>query len=234
MLGKAATVALALLLAAPTAAFAGDWRLDDRGSTPRRHHDDIDRSQWMFSRDARSTDRWARDDDRDRWDDDSGSDSSVDDGGDQPAAGGGTGVVVTGEQKTITVRTTGFSWFDNSPPSSATVCCGTWHKEASGTGTREDPITVAVPGSGGSGMEFPAGTLFYSSSLKRYLGVEDSGASKFDQPHLDIWVGGQGFDRDSSDRCMQEITGTQQVTIHPPPGLPVNAGPLTGPDGCSI
>ena len=51
------------------------------------------------------------------------------------------------------------------------------HKQAGGTGTFADPITVAVPGHQGD-MDWQPGTKFYLPSVQRYVMVEDSGAAK--------------------------------------------------------
>jgi hypothetical protein len=141
---------------------------------------------------------------------------------------------VSGPTQTITARLTGFSYFDNTPPGSADICCPVVHSKAGGTGTYTDPITTAVPGSGGRGMETKAGTRIYIPKIRKYFVVEDSGASKYGTRHFDLWVGGQGFPRRSSDRCMDQVTGTAQVVLNPGPGLPVTVGPLTGSNGCRI
>jgi hypothetical protein len=140
----------------------------------------------------------------------------------------------TGAEKTITARLTGYSWQDNTPPGSADICCGKIHSKAGGTGTYADPITTAVPGSGGRGMETPAGTRIYVPDLKRYVIVEDSGATKGSKTHFDVWVGGQGFPKSASDKCMNSFTGDHTVILNPTPGKPVTVGPLTGPNGCVI
>jgi hypothetical protein len=142
--------------------------------------------------------------------------------------------VPTGAEKTITARLTGYSWQDNTPPGSADICCGKIHSKAGGTGTYADPITTAVPGRGGKGMEPPAGTRLYVPDLKRYFIVEDSGATKGSKTHFDLWVGGQGFPKSASDKCMNSFTGDHTVILKPAPGEPVTVGPLTGPNGCVI
>jgi len=169
---------------------------------------------------------------------DTGTDTTAAETGTQAVAGGtvagGSGKILSGATRTITASNTGFSFFDNSPPSSADICCPRIHQKANGTGSRQDPITVAVPGSGGEGMELPAGTLLYYAAIKRYGLVEDSGATKMSKPHFDWWVGGQGFPESSSEKCMSEITKDASIIINPGPGLPVTVGPLTGQSGCNI
>lgn len=142
----------------------------------------------------------------------------------------------TGEPHRVTVELTGYSWQDNTPPHSSRICCGTVHRRAGGTGTYADPITVAVPGNAGHSMETPAGTRFYAPTLRRYLIVEDSGATKLHRTHLDVWVDGKDLPRRHSDQCMNDITGRTKVIIHPDPGEKVTVGPLTDPNkpGCRI
>jgi hypothetical protein len=108
------------------------------------------------------------------------------------------------------------------------------HKVAGGQGTYADPITTAVPGHSGSGMETAKGTRIYVAKVKRYFIVEDSGATKMSGKHFDLWVGGQGFSKSSSDKCMNSYTGKATVILNPPAGEPVTVGPLTGSNGCRI
>lgn len=144
-----------------------------------------------------------------------------------------SGTVATGTAQTITARITGYSFQDNTPPGSATISMPILHKVAGGTGTYADPITTAVPGHAPS-VETPKGTRIYVAKLKRYFIVEDSGASKASTHHFDLWVGGQGFSKSASDKCMNSYTGNAQVIVNPPKGEPVHAGPLTGANGCVI
>jgi hypothetical protein len=217
----------AAMLAATTPALAGDWHNRDR------HRDDRGHS---------NHDRWDSDDDEDSdssdedSDDESGDDDVADSAGDSGSGVGPGGVVpvVTGAEQTIQAELTGYSWQDNTPPGSATICCEVLHSKAGGTGTFADPITTAVPGSGGSGMEFPAGTRFYIPTLKRYVIVEDSGATKMGLPHLDIWVGGQGHSKSDSDACMNDFTGKASIVKNPSPGRPVTVGELTTSNGCKV
>lgn len=136
--------------------------------------------------------------------------------------------------KRITIELTGYSFADNTPPGSSLVCCSVVHKVAAGQGTFDDPITVAVPGVGGTGMLFPAGTKFYLPTVKRYVIVEDSGASRYALPHLDMWVDGRGSTPTAVESCMSAITGQVPAEMNPPPGRPVLAGPISSAAGCRI
>jgi hypothetical protein len=135
----------------------------------------------------------------------------------------------------MTIELTGYSFQDNTPRNSNDICCGVVHRKAGGRGTFTDPITVAAPGSGGRGMETPIGTRFYLPTVKRYVVVEDSGASKMSRRHLDMYVDGKGLPKRNSDRCMDQITGRVSAIMNPPPGLSVTPGPLTSArGGCFI
>jgi hypothetical protein len=222
----------AAMLAATTPALAGDWHNRDRHRDDRGHsnHD-----RWDDSDDEDDSD--SSDDEDSSSGDDSGDGATAGDAGsgDVPAGTGGVApVVATGTESSVSAELTGYSWQDNTPPGSATICCEVLHAKAGGTGTYADPITTAVPGSGGSGMEFPAGTKFYIPTLKRYVIVEDSGATKMGLPHLDVWVGGRGHSKSDSDACMNSFTGKATITKNPSAGHPVTVGELTTSNGCKI
>jgi hypothetical protein len=136
--------------------------------------------------------------------------------------------------KKVTIQLTGYSYADNTPPGSSEVCCAVLHQVAGGQGTFEDPITVAVPGSGGQGMLYAKGTKFYLPTVQRYVIVEDSGASSYGLPHLDMWVDGRGDGASDVENCMDEITGQVPAELGPPPGRPVLAGPISSGAGCRI
>jgi len=150
----------------------------------------------------------------------------------------------------ITAYVTGYTYFDNTPPGSAAISNPVLHSQAGGTGTYEDPITVAVGHSRASGrdvLDYPAGTRFYMHYLKRYFIVEDTcGDGSFPETGpchvhpsnvsawLDIWVDGQGGSESSATSCAERITGNQPVIINPGPGLTVTAGPVSKNGTCAI
>lgn len=157
--------------------------------------------------------------------------------GSTPAAGPANSAAAPatiGGGERMQVRMTGYSWHDNTPAGSPEISSPVIHKTAGGSGTFADPITVAVPGHAGDGMEQKPGTKFYSPDLRRHLIVEDSGATDTALPHLDVYVDGEGLPKSASDECMDAITGTKTVIRNPGPGLRVTAGPLTGSGGCHI
>jgi hypothetical protein len=139
--------------------------------------------------------------------------------------------------RVLRIWLTGYSFQDNTPPGSAIVSHPILHRQAGGTGTYEDPITVASPGSKDH-MEFQPGTKFYLPTVQRYVIVEDSGASPAPagtNGHLDMWVDGEGGSKSASDACMDKITSKAAVALEdPPPNLPVMAGPITLNGTCHI
>jgi hypothetical protein len=146
----------------------------------------------------------------------------------------------------MSVYLTGYSYWDNTPPGSAAIARPIIHDVAGGTGTYDDPITLAVGHSinGWSHtMDYPAGTRFYFPRIRKYAIVEDlcgDGNSPQDgpchigksgRPWLDIYVDGQHAGSAEADACMYRITGFQTAYIHPAADRPVNPGPLTE-SGC--
>jgi hypothetical protein len=78
--------------------------------------------------------------------------------------------------------TTGYSYWDNTPPGSSTIAYArsdkyqTLHTVAGGTGTYADPITVAVGWAKIGEAEvpdYPPGTRIYIPNVRRYFIVED-------------------------------------------------------------
>jgi hypothetical protein len=145
----------------------------------------------------------------------------------------------------VTAYTTGYTWFDNSPPGND-ICCGVIHSKAGGTGTYADPISLAVGllPSGGGGLDYPRGTLFYQPDVRRYFIVEDScgnvgsgGCHFLDSAPpgattwVDRWVGGTASDSQAAvQNCANFLTddggGLHTLIENPPAGLAVVSGPL--------
>jgi len=151
------------------------------------------------------------------------------------------------KEQIMNIFLTGYSYWDNTPRGSAQIARPVIHRQAGGTGTYEDPITLAVghvKRNGRSFMDYPAGTKFYVRNLQRYAIVEDlcgdgpkpqagpchSGYQGHDW--LDIYVGGKGIDESWVDRCMNRITGIQPVILNPGPGYPVSPGEIAA-SGCA-
>lgn len=123
---------------------------------------------------------------------------------------------------------TGYSMQDNDPQWSKSIAYAksygypTIHEEASGTGTYDDPVTLAAK----AGAYYP-GTRFYLPHVDRYFMIEDSCAS-CDRPEwLDMYIGGnQGDSVKAMDECMASLTGNHKFILDPPRGLPVVSGPI--------
>lgn len=148
----------------------------------------------------------------------------------------------------FSIYLTGYTYWDNTPPGSAAIARPVLRQRAGGTGTWQDPVTIAVGHSivgGRQTLDYPAGTRFYLPRLRKYAIVEDvCGDGPTPQggpchtghnghPWLDIWIGGRGVTPGESDACARRITAIQSAIINPPRDLPVQAGEIaTG--GCRV
>jgi hypothetical protein len=138
--------------------------------------------------------------------------------------------------KQLNIWLTGYSWQDNTPPGSSVVGEPVLHQQAGGTGTFADPITVAVPGHQGA-MAWQPGSRFYLPTVKRYVIVEDSGASRAPagtDTHLDMWIGGQDGTLAATNACEDSLTGRVAAELNPPNNLPVIVGPIYANQRCNI
>jgi hypothetical protein len=157
-------------------------------------------------------------------------------------------VPVGQRQQAFSIFLTGYSYWDNTPPGSAAIARPVVHGSAGGSGTFNDPITIAVGYSlatGSARLDFPAGTRFYLPKLQRYAIVEDicgdgptpehTGChrGRGGMPWLDIYVGGHSAGPGAANKCMNRITGTHQIIINPQRGYPVVTGALTE-SGCGV
>jgi hypothetical protein len=160
-------------------------------------------------------------------------------------------VAASAGEREIQAYMTGYSYFDNTPAGSPSISHPIVHRQAGGTGTYEDPITVAVGHSKAGGqhtLDWPAGTRFYVPAMSRYLIVEDTcgdgaapqnGACHTGYPSpastwLDVWVDGRDGSSSSADSCMGNLTGVHAVIVNAGPGRPVSAGPIASGGGCAI
>ncbi|MEL4358062.1 MULTISPECIES: LysM peptidoglycan-binding domain-containing protein [unclassified Luteococcus] len=130
-----------------------------------------------------------------------------------------------GSERVITAYTTGYTWFDNTPVGSAEIAHPVIHSSAGGTGTYQNPITLAT-----ATGRFPAGTRFYVPNMRRYFIAEDIGGNQMHNPPagasawLDLWIDGQGGSASGANRCAMAITGNHKVIVNPRPGYAVQAG----------
>lgn len=156
---------------------------------------------------------------------------------------------VTGpREQRITAYLTGYSYWDNTPPGSAAIARPVIHRRAGGTGTYENPVTIAV-GHRIDGrrqtLDYPEGTRFYVERLRKYAIVEDvcgDGNNPQDgpchsgykgHPWLDIYIGGARQTRTETNACAYRITALQDIVINPRPGYPVSSGEITAA-GCEV
>jgi hypothetical protein len=130
------------------------------------------------------------------------------------------------------IELSGYSFQDNQGGNNSTISCPQIHQQAGGTGTYQDPITVASGGhSGGTSADgIKCGDRFYLPSVQRYVIVEDTGNTpNKSMPHLDMYVAD-----DPHKTCMDKISGTVTAIPNPPPGLPVLAGPIGDHGSCLL
>jgi PASTA domain len=151
-----------------------------------------------------------------------------------------------------TAYTTGYGWWDNTPPGSSIIALPVPHTVAGGTGTYADPITLAVGHvivNGVDTPDFPAGTRWYIPNLRRYFIVEDTcgdgptpqnepchtltGADPGAQIWLDLWTDGQTETKSASNACEDAITANHLAIENPASNYAVVSGPIDGPNGCA-
>ena len=119
-------------------------------------------------------------------------------------------------------------------------------EQGDGTGTYEDPVTLAVGhdlSTGADVLDWPAGTRFYDPALRRYLGVEDTcgdgpapqngachvpgeGAAPGVATQVDVWIDGRALSAEASARCASAVTSSRWLIVNPQPGYPVDPGEI--------
>lgn len=114
-----------------------------------------------------------------------------------------------------------YSARDNSPPNSRSIAFpNARHRQAGGTGTFDDPITLAA----GNG-QMVVGTRVYVPDVRRYFVAEDL-CSFCSNGDIVLWTG------ESTDSgitaCERSLlrNGLRPYEVNPPPGLPVVPGDL--------
>lgn len=148
------------------------------------------------------------------------------------------------ERVVHTTYTTAYTWYDNTPVGSATISHPILHSTAGGTGTYNDPITIAVGHSTATGkdvLDFPAGTRIYLPDVRRYFIVEDS-CGDGDDPQggpchqgtnvegtnstiwIDMWIGGRSTDAEGADRCASRVTDVHTAVFNPASDYVVASG----------
>lgn len=164
------------------------------------------------------------------------------------------------EETRIQAYTTFYTWHDNTPPGSADIAFAkeygfpTLHDKAGGTGTYEDPITIAVGHvikKGKSTPDFPAGTRIYIPNLKRYFMVEDvcgdgpkpqngpchTGYPAGTKVWVDAWMDGRTGNKNEVNACASTLTDTNGVAhliiVNPVPDYSVVPGALFNNGTCT-
>lgn len=133
------------------------------------------------------------------------------------------------------MRVTLYGWNDNSPPGCG-IAYPVVHRCAGGTGTYADPITFASDAG-----ELAPGTRIYYRPLQRYFIMEDdcggcvadwAGRGPDGGPgyrHVDLWAGGGPGDAAGALYACEDrwtSNGQAPVIVDPPPGEPVQQGPI--------
>jgi 3D (Asp-Asp-Asp) domain-containing protein len=150
-------------------------------------------------------------------------------GGGSGSGGGSSGGGSGGGGNGTVAFVTGFAFGDNDPLGSSTISDPVIHNTAGGTGTFDDPITIAVS----EGVLAP-GTKIYIPKLRRYFIVEDTCAT-CGNGQVDVWVSSADPENESNDaavNCAAAITGNTPIEINPPAGREVTAGPLLQGEDC--
>lgn len=155
------------------------------------------------------------------------------------------------ERVVTTAFTSAYTWYDNTPAGSATISHPILHKTAGGTGTYNDPITIAVGHSLATGkdvLDFPAGTRIYLPDVRRYFIVEDT-CGDGDEPQggpchqgvnvhgtnstiwIDMWIGGQSLSSQGADNCASKVTDVHTAVFNPASNYVVAPGAGVVHDG---
>jgi len=124
---------------------------------------------------------------------------------------------------------------DNDPPGSTEIAHPNGrHREAGGSGTYADPLSLAA-----DPRAVPVGTRVYYPPLKKYFVMEDDCAQCITDwrssrtPHIDLWTG--NYQGSALIACENALTpdGLVAVELNPPPGRPVDTRPLYNGRGCA-
>jgi hypothetical protein len=124
------------------------------------------------------------------------------------------------EEMTVTL----FGWPDNDPPGD-NIAYPQIHDSAGGTGTYDDPVTMAAPYETEGGLE--PGTIVYVPYLKKYFIMEDECAEGCSQDQIDLWAGGSDDTADEVLACEDELTrDSATVIVDPDDDLEVDETPI--------
>ncbi len=160
---------------------------------------------------------------------------------------------MTSSEVRMQAYTTSYTYWDNTPPGSSIIAFSksggfpTLHDEASGTGTYEDPITLAVGhviDMATDTPDFAPGMRFYIPNIRRYFIVEDT-CGDGDKPQnipchnlknpknmapegatvwLDLWIDGKDGTAQTVDNCANILTEVHTAIKDPEPDYLVVPG----------
>lgn len=151
---------------------------------------------------------------------------------------------LSAEWVVTTTYTTAYTWHDNTPAGSAAISHPVLHYTAGGTGTYDDPVTIAVGHSLATGedvLDFPAGTRIYLPDVRRYFIVEDTCGDGNDPENgpchqgvnangsnstiwIDMWIGGESVNSADSSNCARGVTGVRTAVFNPASNYAVAPG----------
>ena len=136
--------------------------------------------------------------------------------------------LVSADQYTISAQITFYGYPDNDPPSDQIAYTCNGRTGASGSGSYDDPVTVAV-----APDDISPCTMMYLPYLKKYGIAGDTCAQCIEdfyngEHHVDVWTGGNWDGGDNQIDCEDGLTPDpgQQVIINPPSDWDVDTRPL--------
>ncbi len=129
------------------------------------------------------------------------------------------------QSEAVLLTLTLYGYPDNDPPST-TIAYPQIHQVAGGTGTYDNPVTVAIMTEMNGGNWSP-GTKMYVPYLKKYLIVEDECATCVAN-QIDVWVDSNNTHPNEVLQCEKAWTPKQpvEVEINPPVGREVITDPF--------
>lgn len=142
--------------------------------------------------------------------------------------------VTSGSEVSFIAYLTSYASGDNDPAGSTATYISGIAGNAGGTGTYTDPITMAT-GYVGEKPDYPAGTMFYVSSLQKYFKVEDTCADCHKTPKgvtawLDMYAG--NYSGSGVLACEDAVTGDYTVIENPKATYPTVVGTLYNGKTC--
>jgi hypothetical protein len=130
-----------------------------------------------------------------------------------------------------------YDWYANTPAESAAIAYpgdAPRHAEAAGTGTYQDPLTLAANDPKTSNLA--PGTLFYIATFGKYFVMEDLCDDKNCDPQtptLNLWLNNKDMGtKEQAAACSTSLQkNLVQVEVNPPASREVNTTPFIDQDG---